>query len=262
MNIDGKTEVYGIIGDPIRQVAAPKLMNSVYGGRKENKVLVPFHVNSQSLAATIHGLRCVQNFKGAVITMPHKTEIVKLLDEASDEVKMVGACNVIKRAPDGSIHGDLLDGKGFVQGLKNHHHTLKDKTVFLQGCGGAASAIAFSLCENEIQKLLIFNRTQSKALRLIDQLKKRYPIIDISFSGTIPSDTNLYINGTSVGMQARDRPLFPLDNLGIRDLLVADIITSPEMTCTLKEATQQGHQIQKGIAMLEGQIELMHQFMD
>ncbi|PTX58390.1 shikimate dehydrogenase [Kordia periserrulae] len=261
MKIDGKTKIYGILGDPIKQVATPELMNSIFKKNGENKVLIPFHVNQVSLELTIQGLKKIQNFKGAVITMPHKVEILKYLDETSDEVKMIGACNVIKRTPEGIIKGELLDGKGFIQGLKSNNHFVESKRVFLLGCGGAASAIAFALCENKIQKLSIFNRTKSKAMKLIDKLTKAYPNIDISYSDNVSNDLNILINGTSVGMKESDKPLLSLSNLN-SNTLVADIIISPEMTCTLKQATQKGCQIHKGIAMLEGQIKLMNEFMN
>ena len=82
MKINGKTEIYGILGDPIKQVATPELMNSIYKKDGENKVLIPFHVNQVSLGLTIQGLKKIQNFKGAVITMPHKVEVLKYIDEA------------------------------------------------------------------------------------------------------------------------------------------------------------------------------------
>jgi len=261
MKIDGKTEIYGILGDPIKQVAGPRLMNAIYERNRDNKVLIPFHVNQDSLKSVINGLKKIQNFKGAIITMPHKIEVVKYLDEASDEVKMIGACNVIKRTSEGIIKGELLDGKGFIQGLKNNKHFVESKKVFLLGCGGAASAIAFALCKNKIHQLSIFNRTKSKAMKLIDKLTKAYPTIDISYSDHVSNDLDILINGTSVGMKEGDKPLLSLSNLD-PNTLVVDIIISPEMTCTLKEAIQKGCKIHKGIAMLEGQLELMNEFMN
>ncbi len=260
MIIDGKTEIYGILGDPIKHASAPSLLNAVFKKNKENKVLIPLHVNHHSLQSVMEGLKSTQNFKGAVITMPHKKAVLKYLDKASEQVKKIGACNVIKRASDGMIEGELLDGHGFIQGLRKHNHHIESKKVFLLGCGGAASAIAFTLCESSIQRLSIFNRTKTKADTLIEDLKAAYPDVEVLFSDDIPGDTDILINGTSVGMEETDKPLLSLSNLKSHSL-VADIIIKPEMTCTLKEAIKKGCKIHKGIAMLEGQIELMHTFM-
>lgn len=261
MKIDGKTQIYGILGDPIQQVAVPELLNSMYSKQSINKVLVPFHVHQNTLETVILGLKNIQNFKGAIITMPHKTEIIQYLDEVSDEVQKTGACNVIKKTADGIIKGTLLDGKGFIQGLKSHNFTVESKNVFIQGCGGAATAIIFALCENGIQKLSIYNRTKSKVIVLIHKLKTLYPTIDISYSDTISGDIDILINATSVGMHENDQPLLSLYNLS-SEALVADIITNPQMTCTLKKAKEKGCKIYKGIAMLEGQLELMNAFME
>jgi shikimate dehydrogenase len=261
MKIDGSTKIYGIIGDPIKHVAVPKLMNALYEKNAENKILIPFHVKQYSLESIINGLKKIQNFKGAVITMPHKTEIVKYIDEAPNEVQRIGACNVIKRTTKGTIKGDLLDGNGFVQGLKSNNHSLKAKNIFLLGCGGAASAISYALCENKIKKLAIYNRTKSKAIKLIEKLKLAYPNIEIYYNDNISKDIDILINATPVGMKENDKPILSLSNINSKTL-VAEIITSPEITCTLKAALEKGCKIHKGIAMLEGQIKLMNEFMD
>ncbi|MCF6180624.1 hypothetical protein [Lutibacter sp.] len=261
MEINGKTKIYGILGDPIHHVSVPKLMNHLFAKKKENKVLIPIHVDKISLKSTIEGLKYIQNFNGLVITMPHKTEIVKYLDEASEEVKRVGACNVIKRTSEGLLKGTLLDGNGFIEGLRHHKHSIKSKNIFLLGAGGAASGIAYSLCENGIKKLTIYNRSKTKASTLIENLKVIYPNIEIGYKDQISMDTDILINATSVGMQENDKPILSLSNLA-SNTLVAEIITNPKITCTLKKAIEKGCKIHKGIAMLKGQIRLMNEFMD
>ncbi|WP_298778662.1 hypothetical protein [uncultured Polaribacter sp.] len=261
MEINGKTIIYGIIGDPIQQVATPALMNTIFNKKNENKILIPLHVNKLSLKSTIEGLKNIQNFKGAVITMPHKTGIVKYLDEVSDEVKKVGACNVIKRTSKGLIKGTVLDGNGFVEGLKNHTLSVKSKNIFLLGAGGAASGIAYSLCANGIRKLTIYNRSKTKAYNLIQNLKAHYPNLEIVYDEQISEDTDILINATPIGMKENDKPILSLSNLKPKTI-VAEIIISPEITCTLKQAIEKGCKIHKGIAMLEGQIKLINEFMD
>jgi len=118
----------------------------------------------------------------------------------------------------------------------------------LLGCGGAASAIAYALCENNIKNLTIYTRTKTKALDLIEKLKSTYTDIEISFSANISKEIDILINGTSVGMKENDKPLLSLSNLS-SDSLVAEIIISTEMTCTLKKATEKGCKIHKGIAL-------------
>ena len=258
--INGRTEIFGILADPVHQVSTPELINRFFEERNENKVLIPYHVNKESIKVVIEGLRRTKNFKGAVITMPHKTNIVNLLDYKTEEVIQVNACNVIKRTEDGKIKGNMLDGKGFLKGLKKSNFTIKDKSVFLIGAGGAASGIAFSLCKSGINHLSIFNRTKSKAELLIKKLKAVNPNIRIDFSDKVTDKIDLLINGTSIGMKETDKLPISLNGLN-KNTLVAEVIIRPEITITLKEAQKKGCKIHTGIHMLESQLELMVEFM-
>lgn len=109
--INGATEVMAIIADPVYQAGTPELANAVLTDKNLNQILVPFHVKSDGLSQVISSLRHIKNFVGAVISMPHKTEIIKLLDDLTPEAKQVGACNVIRRTTDGKLIGTMLVGK-------------------------------------------------------------------------------------------------------------------------------------------------------
>lgn len=258
--VNGKTEVFGILAHPVAHVSAPELINHVFQKNGENKILVPYHVDEASLKAVVEGLKKTLNFKGAVITMPHKKSIVALLDHKTEAVLEVQACNVIKRTETGELIGDMLDGEGFVKGLEIAKCTVQDASVFLIGAGGAASGIAFSLCKHGVKQLYIYNRTKSKADALVNSLKASYPSVDIQFSEKITPNLDVLINATSVGMKETD-PL-PMSLEGLKEnTLVAEVIIRPGMTITLKEALKKGCKIHKGIHMLESQIELMIQFM-
>ena len=72
--ISGRTAILTIIGDPIAQVRAPLMINATLleRGRALDAVMVPVHVSADGLAAAITGLRAIRNFRGAIVTMPHK----------------------------------------------------------------------------------------------------------------------------------------------------------------------------------------------
>lgn len=260
MMVNGETEVYGILADPIHHVTAPELINDSFRSNHENKILIPFHVDEKSLKRVLEGLKNTENFKGAVITMPHKTSFVNLLDDTTEEVLQVNACNVIKRTRKGALIGDMLDGEGFVKGLTESNFNVRDKTAFLIGAGGAASGIAFALCKNGIKHLSIYNRTKRKADVLMKSLNEVYPEITIDFSEKIKEEIDLLINATSMGMKDTDTLPISLEGL-TKDTLVAEVIIKPEITITLKEALAKGCKIHTGIHMLKHQIELMIAFM-
>lgn len=261
LQIDGATELMAIIADPVYQASTPGLANALLRDKNLNQVLVPLHVKTHGLSDVVNSLRYIHNFIGAVVSMPHKTSIIKLLDELTPEAHQVGACNVIRRNKDGKLVGTMLDGEGFVKGLSNSGYSVKEKNVFIVGSGGAASGLAFAIARHGASRLRIFNRTKAKAVNLIENLKSYFPKIDIEYFDTISADDQIIVNGTSVGMKENQGLPISLSTV-TESSLVADIVVAPEMTAFLNEAKKMNCLIHKGKEMLEGQISLMIDFMN
>lgn len=259
--INGATEVMAIIADPVYQASTPGLANAILADKNLNQILVPFHVKTDGLSDVINSLRHINNFVGAVVSMPHKTAIVNLLDELTTEAKQVGACNVIRRNADGKLIGTMLDGEGFVKGLLNEGHSVKGKNIFLVGSGGAASGIAYAVAKHGADRLRIFNRTKSKVDNLISNIKVVYPELKIEYSDQISNDDQIIINGTSIGMKENNGLPISLSNVS-ESSIVAEVVITPELTTFLNEAKNKNCVIHKGKPMLEGQIELMIDFIN
>lgn len=259
--INGATEIMAIIADPVYQASTPGLANAILAIENKNQILVPFHVKADGIIQVISSLRQINNFVGAVVSMPHKTEIIKLLDELTPEAKQVGACNVIRRNKDGKLTGTMLDGEGFVKGLLNAGHLVKSKNIFLVGAGGAASGIAFAVAKHGAERLRIFNRTKDKADNLIENIKTVFPNLNIEYSEKISSDDQIIVNGTSIGMKENDGLPISLFNV-TESSIVADVVITPELTTFLNEAKKKNCIIHKGKPMLEGQIRLMLDFIN
>ncbi|WP_194972617.1 shikimate dehydrogenase family protein [Aquiflexum lacus] len=260
-NINGSTQFFAILGDPIIQTSTPGLINTIFSEKQHNKVLIPIHSDSKSLKEVVLGLQKIKNFKGAVITMPHKAAIVPYLDKMSEEVVQSQACNVIRRSENGELHGHMLDGEGFVSGLIQQGHEVRNKNIFLIGAGGAATGIAFSLCKNGVNILKIYNRSKRKAEILKGKIDQYFPHKNIELSDEPDEKTDILINATSLGMNLTDKPPISIDRI-TSDTLVAEVIIKPEMTSTLIEAQKKGCQIHQGIHMLKAQLRLMLDFMD
>jgi shikimate dehydrogenase len=82
MKIAGRTRVYGILADPIHHVKTPEAMHALFAARDVDGVMVPFHVCPDGLRALVDGLRRMENFGGFIATVPHKSEMLDLCDEA------------------------------------------------------------------------------------------------------------------------------------------------------------------------------------
>lgn len=260
IEITGNTRLYGIVADPVAQVKTPQTMRKVFERRGTDGVLVPMHVPPAGLADLVQAIRSMKNFGGMVVTVPHKTSMVELCDVVTPEARAVGAVNIVRRESDGTLAGDILDGKGFVEGLRQNGFKPEGLTVLLCGAGGAARAIAFALAQAGIRKLSIHNRTHSAAQQILQGIKSIYPGVETSLGSEDPIGFDLVVNATSLGMRAED-PL-PLDASRLNATqAVAEIIMTPKLTPLLEQAQAKGCRIQYGLPMLECQIEMMADFM-
>ena len=258
--ITGKTKIYFIVADPIHQVKTPQLINQLLKAHAQDGVMVPAHVSPADLAPFVNGIRGIQNLGGMVVTVPHKTGIVALCDALTPAAQMVGAVNVVHRAADGRLLGDILDGKGFVTGLASRGIQVKGLSAYLAGAGGAACAIAFGLVEAGVSKLTVYNRTVAKASEMVARISEAYPQVTLAVGTDNPAGHDLVVNATSLGMDPADPLPLAVESL-TADQLVAEIIMKPELTPLLDAAQKKGCRIHYGLPMLQSQIELMAAFM-
>lgn len=277
MNITGQTKLLALIGDPVIQARTPALMNQLLYAQdlQADYTLIPMQISRAHLSEVVNSLRCVQNFSGAVITMPHKVAICALLDTLTPEAKAIGAVNVIYRDTLGRLHGHILDGEGFVSGLLAAGHQVQGCHCIMRGAGGASAAIAFALARHGCASLRIYNRTVQTAENLKDQLYAIYPDFNVTvgdcqeFLAEIATQEknmlaedvfDIAINASSLGMNAHDSLPFPAEKIK-RCKLVAECVIAPEQTAFLQLGKSLGIQTHSGINMLNSQLALMLQFM-
>jgi shikimate dehydrogenase len=218
------------------------------------------HVTEDGLADFVAALRHVRNFAGAVVTMPHKTRAAQLVDTLTDEARLVGAVNVIRREGDATLSGTMLDGEGFVSGLATAGHAVSGTRCILYGAGGAASSVAVALARHGCSRLTLQNRTRAKAESLAVRLRKAFPSVRVDTDAESADDYDIAVNGTSLGMKPTDALPFGEDVID-RAALIAECVIAPEMTRLLELARSRGRIVHTGIPMLTGQLELMLEFM-
>lgn len=260
--ISGRTKLLGLIADPVAQARTPGMANTLLEQQHQfgDFVLLPLHVSAQGIIPVVDALRQIQNFSGAVVSMPHKSTIVELIDELTAEAALAGAVNVIRRDVDGRLIGTMLDGEGFVAGLQAAGHPIHGTRCVLAGAGGAASAIAFALAKHGCASLCIINRTRSKAEALAERVRLAFPQLSVTTEAASTAHFDMAVNATSLGMHDCDELPFTsalIDRVG----LVAECVIAPEMTPLLELAAKQGKAIHTGVPMLEAQLGLMLEFM-
>jgi shikimate dehydrogenase len=259
-DITGHTRILGILADPIQHVKTPQGINRLLDAMQFDGVMVPIHVSPEGLVTLVEGLRRMKNLDGFVVTVPHKTAMPALCDELTPAAARIGAVNVVRRAPDGRLFGGMLDGEGFVAGLRGAGVEPAGRSVYLAGAGGAASAIAFALAQAGVTRLTIANRTRSKAAELIGRIAADFADVRMDVGTDDPSGHELVVNGTSLGLRGGDVLPLNVDRLSASQI-VAEIVMQPAETALLRAARSKGCRLLFGAPMLACQIELMAEFM-
>ncbi len=251
--INGKTNVFGIIGDPVEHTLSPGMHNAAFKKLDMNNIYVPFHVNAEELEDAIAGAYAL-GIRGLNVTIPHKTEVIKYLDYLDIAAGLIGAVNTIEFGKNGAV-GHNTDGIGAVRAI-NEITSVKNKKVMILGAGGAARAIAFQILLSGAKNLVISNRTIEKASELRDDLvEKLEPDVQVTDLGheleTELKDTDILVNTTPIGMYPNisQKPLVTADMMH-EDLVVNDIVYNPLKTGLLDEAEKAGAKPISGVKML------------
>jgi shikimate dehydrogenase len=178
--IRGTTSLIAHIGFPTHAFKAPMIYNPYFEHAGIDAVVVPMGCRPEHYAAFLRSVFTLENIRGALFTMPHKVSTVALLDEATPTVQIAGACNAVRRAPDGRLVGDMFDGEGFVRGLRRKGCTLAGARALVVGTGGVGSAIAASLAGAGVGSIGLFDAQPAAAEALAGRLQAHYGALQVS----------------------------------------------------------------------------------
>jgi len=254
VTISGKTHVCAVIGDPIEHSLSPVIQNAAFNALNIDAVYTAFRVNPSEVANALAGIRAL-GMLGLSVTMPHKEAVIPHLDWVDETAKCLNSVNTI-HCKEGKLFGYSTDGIGALEALKKNRANPHGKRVLMLGAGGAARVIAHTLIE-EVEELVVLNRTVSVAEKLAETLKHKFgkKIIVNSLSpeiiGEKISNSDILLNTTSVGMKNNtdQRSLIVLDCLR-PDLTVMDIVYNPLETRLIKDAKAAGAKVISGVEML------------
>ena len=249
MQIDGRTEVIAHLGYPTHTFKSPMIYNPYFEAEGINAVVVPFACRPEAFAQSLKSLFQMDNVRGALITMPHKVSVLQLLDEVTPTVRVAGACNAVKRLPDGRLAGDQFDGAGFVRGMQRKGVQLAATRALVVGSGGVGCAIAASLAQAGIAELALFDVNAASAEALAGRLRQEYPQLPVSTGSADPHGFGLVVNATPLGMSPGDPLPFDVDRLQ-PGTMVGEVVMRSETTALLAAAQARGCRVQVGTDML------------
>ncbi len=247
--ITGKTTVIAHLGYPTASFKAPMIYNPWFEANAVDAVVVPIGVQASEYPNLLQALFRTTNVLGALVTMPHKVTTVALMDEVTPTAQIAGACNAVRRRPDGTLLGDMFDGTGFVRGVERKGKRVAGARALVAGCGGVGSAIAASLAAAGAACIGLFDPAAASAEALGDRLHRHYPALEIATGSNDPTGYDIVVNATPLGMQPGDPMPLDVDRIAA-DAFVGEVVMKEEYTPLLRAARAKGCMVQVGTDML------------
>jgi shikimate dehydrogenase len=244
MDVSGKTKILGIFGYPVEHSLSPNMHNTAFDLLGMDMCYVAYKVAPEDLPAAVASIRAL-NMLGVNTTVPHKENVIPLLDEVDKEASFIGAVNTVVNK-DGRLTGYNTDGRGFMASLDEECVDVTGKRVIVIGTGGASRAISYYLSE-KASSLSLFDIDSAKAKGLVDDLKKIRNNVSLLFDLKNIKDADIIINATPLGLKPED-PI-PFDTSAITPyMVICDLIYKE--TPLLKEAETKGAKAINGSGML------------
>ena len=253
MEINGKTRVCGLIGNPVEHTLSPVIHNNLAKAFGHNLVYVPFLVKDE-IKEAVEGAYAL-NVLGMNVTVPHKANVIPHLVEIDPLAKAIGAVNTLVRRNDG-YKGYNTDMTGLLRAMKSEQIELKDESVILLGAGGAARAVAFLCASEGAKEVFLLNRSIEKAEAVAKEVntyfeKNIIKAMAINEYEKLPNQKYLAIQGTSVGLSPNDEAVVIEDAAFYERVHTGfDLIYKPANTRFMRLVKEHGGKAYNGLKML------------
>jgi shikimate dehydrogenase len=197
---------YGVIGYPVAHSRSPVIHRLFALQTGQNLQYELLQVAPSKLEPAIRQFQRTGG-KGLNVTVPHKSDSTRLVDQLTERASNAGAVNTLVFR-DKDILGDNTDGVGLMRDLlDNLELGLEGKNILILGAGGATRGIVAPLLDAKPELITIANRTLSKARVLAEHFSASGPVIACRFK-EVPtaSGFDLIINATSAGLTGESPP--------------------------------------------------------
>lgn len=266
LNLD--TELVLNIGCPIGKTNAPRVYNKLFEKLGMNAIMLPAEIQKGELPQLLEACKTL-NIRYLCPTMPHKADIIPLLDDVDETSKMFCSVNAVKIDEDGTSHGVGMDGKGAVRAMVNGGAKLNGITAMLYGAGSISGVIGYELSRQNVKKLYIANRSREKAEK-IAQILRNNTAMEVVVISTDKEDLDqaaaeckLLANLTPLGMKGypyKHEYLGFIDKMP-KDAAVFDCIINPPDSEVILAAKANGLLTIPGMQMLVSQMDVIFDFM-
>ncbi len=240
----------GVMGWPVMHSRSPKLHNYWLQKHGLAGVYVPLGIKIEGLAAALRALPAL-GFSGCNLTIPHKVEALKIVDNLDPLAKRIGAANCIVVGPDGSLNGFNNDGWGYIENVVDRVPGWRADAgpIVVVGAGGGARAVIVGLQDRGAREIRLVNRSPERAAALVQQIGGSITTIGWNDRNRALDGAAMVVNTTSQGMVGQPALDLSLDALP-KTALVSDIVYTPLETPLLAAARMRGNPTVDGLGML------------
>jgi len=264
MASEGKSLLFGLIGDPVAHSLSPFIMNRAFASLGLDAIYVAFGVRPDRLSVSFAGLTSL-GIGGLNVTYPYKEEILYHVDAIAPEAEIINAANTIALYED-ELHAFNTDAPGTANALETFTaSSIEGARVFIYGVGASARAAAYGLLERGVEAVTFGVRSVERGAMATERLQYAFPEQEISFT-MLGTDENrlerrnafrsseIVINATPVGMIDHERAVLIEDPTWIlRSQTFFDFVYHPRRTEFLDTAKRAGAATLGGVALLVSQ---------
>ncbi|QIO04812.1 shikimate dehydrogenase [Acinetobacter shaoyimingii] len=242
------TKQFAVIGNPIEQSRSPELHHAF---AKKTGIDLNYVKRFAELNEFENSVQefFQNNGAGMNVTVPFKERAFNLCDELTARAKIAKAVNTLWKK-DGKLHGDNTDGQGLVDAIHALDWSLDESSILILGAGGATRGVIYPLVQAGAKKIVIANRTLSRAEQLVNDLQSAVPTTTLLACGLdqLQGQFDLVINATSASLTG--------DTLTLPDALqfkYAYEMAYGKPSSFIDQAKQRGVPYAEGYGMLVGQ---------
>jgi shikimate dehydrogenase len=240
----------GVMGWPVMHSRSPLIHNHWFDKHALLGRYVPLAIKPEGLQAALRALPAL-GFAGCNVTIPHKQEAMRIVDELHDSARAMGAVSCVTVLPDGRLAGSNNDAYGFMRNLQAQQPQWRADAgpVVVIGAGGGARAVVYGLVQAGAREVRIVNRSLARAQEVAAAMGPAAHAHDWAQRHDVLAGATLVVNTTSQGMVGQGVLDIDLEQLPAA-AIAADIVYIPLETPFLAAARSRGHATVDGLGML------------
>ena len=239
-----------VTGDPVDHSLSPVMHNAAFRELGIDAVYELWPATAAELPDVIQQVR-QHDVLGLNVTVPHKPAVFALVDEVRDTARRIGAVNTVIPM-NGRLAGDNTDVYGFTRSIEEAADAPRGTGLVL-GAGGASAAVLLAMSGMGLDRILLTNRTRSRAENLANSLDiANLHVVDESEIQANLPEVGIVVNATSVGWHDEATPL-------AADAIASLPVGSIAVDLTYRETTFLRLARERGLHAIDGLGMLIHQ---